>query len=141
MNFVDIQTEYFFGENKEGQKVVTCKLTAYLDCYNNADINGATSIANAVAFKDGDRGWYTFYGKTRLSKGDTYDEELGKKIAESKAKKAMFKKLLQFTKSVNDIITQLQDANIRQYEKFSYCLEKEIEHYANLTGNTAEEEV
>ena len=60
--------------------------------------------------------YYTFKGNARVCKGDTFDEEVGKKIARTKAEqKAYLAYRKQFLKLVN---------NLRQYENILF--EEEI---------------
>lgn len=145
MKFVIENTEYFFGETKLGKKSVVCKISGYWDTNVHTERN--TYFAERVerlycepildcmcGFEN-----QAFTGKAVLSNGDEYDEESGKRIAESKAKasimKATLKKNIDFCNALGDVtekIREIIDRNANSYQK-------EIKHYNELIGEVEEE--
>lgn len=78
------QEQYFTGTNKDGYRVVVCKLTG---CGNSLEED---------LEKKGWEGYHGFFGgpfmlpdsfegKAKCDPRDTYDEEIGKKIAKERA--------------------------------------------------------
>lgn len=145
MKFVIENTEYFFGETKLGKKSVVCKIRGYWDTNVHTERNADFTERVETAYFE--PRWecmcrfdtQTFTGKAVLFNGDEYDEESGKRIAESKAKasimKATLKKNIDFCNALGDVtekIREIIDRNANSYQK-------EIKHYNELIGEVEEE--
>lgn len=143
MKFSNIYTEYFFGKSKQGKEVVVCKLKAAL-CYsyeNEAVYRAENQVVCGTEQNIfGNYEDFEFVGKAVLAEGDKYDKELGCKIAESKAKAAMFRKLSELNLKVADILDKAKDEVNASYTKAIKCLVKEVEHYDTLVKTVGTEE-
>lgn len=149
IKFKNVEMTYHFGESKSTQKkTVVCELTADLSINhagNDYTDNAVSYLLDSILKKDlkeNKFGYfdtqYKFIGKAVLAEGDEYDEELGKKIAESKAKKKLFAKELklnaEFIKTLQKLYAQTDEFFIKRVNTF----EQEAAHYEALTGKAEE---
>lgn len=140
VKFIDIDTEFFYGKNKNGQDVVVCKLTGYLSKSNRSMPYGIEEIIdhlinNAICTDKNDvyaSPDYVFTGKAVLAKGDVFDMDKGKKLAEAKAKKAMFAKECALSSRIICTLMGLTDLAAFELEKRRTILDKEKAHYSEL---------
>lgn len=80
--------------------------------------------------------WQTFTVVVRLHKEDTWDEVVGKRIAESKCKRKIYEFYLRLYDFVVNEITHNDIVLLNQYtDNLMYCVHRETKHLKELTGN------
>lgn len=116
--------------------VVICSITAVGngDCYNHLyDIlinNSKLRKKYGIRYLDSPK---IFTAVTKLHNGDKWDEIKGKRIAESKCKRKIYKFYLRL---YNDIYTELLNKDIellsQHKDNLFYCLNRENKHLKEL---------
>lgn len=116
--------------------VVICSITANgnNDCYKNLyDVN----MCNSKLRKKYGLNWIdsakVFTAVAKLHKGDKWDEIKGKRIAESKCKRKIYKFYMRL---YNDIYTEILNKDIKllnqHKDNLFYCLNRENKHLKEL---------
>lgn len=116
--------------------VVICSITAKgnNDCYENLyDIfidNPKFSKKYGIQYIDSTK---VFTAVTKLHKGDKWDEVKGKRIAESKCKRNIYKFYLRLYNSVCDEILNKDIKLLNQHiDNLFYCVNREDKHLKEL---------
>ena len=116
--------------------VIVCSITAHgnNDCYNNlCDVivhSPKLQKKYGLRWIDKDK---VFTAVAKLHNGDKWDEIKGKRIAESKCKRKIYKFYLRL---YNDIYTELLNKDIellsQHKDNLFYCLNRENKHLKEL---------
>lgn len=116
--------------------VVICSITAHgdNDCYRHlCDVivdNPKLRKMYGLSWIDSTK---VFTAVTKLHKGDKWDEIKGKRIAESKCKKNIYKFYLRLYNDVYDMILNKDIKLLNQHrDNLFYCLNRENKHLKEL---------
>lgn len=112
----------YYVDKKKG--VCVCVLSAYFDAIDRDRI-----VSSAVLHKPS---WFTTKGVARLKDPDKWDEQLGKRIAESKAKRNIYKQAYNYIQYLWKHHIEAENELIRTQLKMSKFLTDEDEHFEKL---------
>lgn len=73
-------------------------------------------------------------GVARLAKDDTFDELIGKRVAESKAKKALFNAIMRLNRELRLFYFSKMEATTKNIERYLGLAEKESGHINELAN-------
>lgn len=71
-------------------------------------------------------------GVARLAKEDTFDKLIGKRVAESKAKKALFNAIMRLNRELRLFYLTKMEATTKNMERYLELAEKESDHIKEL---------
>lgn len=71
-------------------------------------------------------------GVARLAKDDTFDKLIGKRVAESKAKKALFNAIMRLNRELRLFYLTKMEATTKNMERYLELAEKESDHIKEL---------
>lgn len=139
MNYRIRNTEYFVGTTKQGKKTVVCKLYCYP--YDNV---ASSDCIESVLYDcvEGYDCWEpkVFVGKAVLAAGDEFNEETGKRIAESKAKKSLFNSMMKTNLKMSQEFQRLADEHSKVSQTNLNWWLDEDKHYKELAEIPEEDE-
>lgn len=94
--------------------------------------NVTVCILSAGVVLNGHTAYITTRGIARCSSGDVFDEEIGKRISESKASIKMYNKIEKLAKTRIAQYNKIIDTYNTDLEKLNEIWNKEIQHLDNL---------
>ncbi len=146
MKFTITDTQYFEGISKHGKNVVVCKLYGYWSesLKTNKDVIDDLESSKVLSKNSSMPFWavnHCIEAKAICNDDDVYDFEVGKRIAESKAKAKMFKETARTNADIIDTLEAALGAAKKELEKNERCYLKEVDHLKDIETKIEEAKV
>ena len=125
------ETKYYVNKEK---KTIVCLLSFEVKDPENFIEERLIALAINKLYRDKYPWEFTSKGLAKCSDDDTFDEVLGKRIAESKAKKAAYKIAMRIRYAVMEQLSKLVDKNNAIYDNLKKNVQNEHEHLDKLLG-------